>query len=126
MVGVFAFWIRLRVRMFYGVTEVAAGLVVALWQVQNVEPGKPVLEFGPLLAMLTAGVYLVVRGLDNVYTAWNAEKPDRFARMFGRKDAPTEPAAAPPPPPTAMELAADPAATVVNAPGPAPLDVSRP
>ena len=80
--GLILFGIRLHVRTAYGVTEVAVGLVVALWQILNASPDKPLLEFGTLMGLLTAGVYLVVRGLDNIYVGWKAEKPDFFVRML--------------------------------------------
>ena len=80
--GLILFAIRLHVRTVYGVTEVTVGLVVALWQVLNASPDKPLLEFGTLIGLLTAGVYLVVRGLDNVYVGWKAEEPDFFVRKL--------------------------------------------
>jgi hypothetical protein len=38
-----------------------------------------VTETGFYLAVLTAGVYLVVRGLDNVYQGFTNSPPDPFA-----------------------------------------------
>lgn len=78
------FWFRLVARACYGAIEVLVGLYVALAQVQNIAPGRPVLQENVLLALLTAGVYLVVRGLDNVHQGWTSPKPDRVAHLIIR------------------------------------------
>lgn len=54
----------------------------AMWQVLNASPDKPLLEFGTLMGLLTAGVYLVVRGLDNVHVGWKAKEPAFFVRLL--------------------------------------------
>ena len=82
--GLVLFWIRLRLRSVYGFTEVAVGLVVALWQVVTASPERPLLDFGPMVGFLTAGVYVVVRGMDNMHVGWKAEKPDPLVRLLKR------------------------------------------
>lgn len=82
--GFVLFWFRLIARACYGAVEVLVGLYVALAQIQNVAPGRPVIQESVLLGLLTAGVYLVVRGLDNVHQGCTSSKPDRIALFFVR------------------------------------------
>lgn len=69
------FIFRLRQRFLYGITEAAAGAAVAAHRVTL----QPVLGFPSdsdfYLALLTAGVYLVVRGLDNMHQAAKNDDP---------------------------------------------------
>jgi hypothetical protein len=67
------FVFRLRVRSLYGMSEVIVGLTVAGHRVGfDASAGEG--GNAPLfLAVLTAGVYLVVRGLDNLHQAWVAK-----------------------------------------------------
>jgi hypothetical protein len=83
--GLVLFWFRLVARACYGAVEVLVGIYVAASQVQQVAPGVPVTQTSVLLALLTAGVYLVVRGLDNIHQGCKADKPDRIALFFIRK-----------------------------------------
>jgi len=76
---------RLKVRFLYGLTEMTAGLFVAWTQVQALAPSATVFDDRRfLLALLTASVYLFVRGADNLHTALNAPKPDISLRLFRR------------------------------------------
>lgn len=59
------FYFRLKVRCLYGCSEVLVGLLVAGARL-NAEP-VPSLNAPILVALLTAGAYLVVRGLDNIH-----------------------------------------------------------
>jgi hypothetical protein len=67
------FVFRLRVRSLYGMSEVIVGLTVAGHRVGfDISAGEG--GNAPLfLAVLTAGVYLVVRGLDNLHYAWTSK-----------------------------------------------------
>lgn len=69
LIGLGLFWFRIRCRATYGLTEVLVGVSVASFKYveasagsQSAAPADPNL----LIALLTAGVYLVVRGLDNM------------------------------------------------------------
>ena len=69
VVGSLFFWFRLRQRFLYGATEAMAGAAVAAHRL-SVEPGQGLPgDGGFYIAILTAGVYLVVRGLDNMHQA---------------------------------------------------------
>lgn len=81
LVGGAAFFVRLRLRCFYGISEVGVGLFVAWFQVRGGGSGS-LLSGTFLLAFITAAVYLVVRGLDNVHQGWKAEPPDPFAAFM--------------------------------------------
>ncbi|QGW82118.1 hypothetical protein [Variovorax paradoxus] len=81
LLGGTAFLFRLRLRCLYGISEVGAGLFVAWFQVRGGSSGN-LLSGAFLLAFITAAVYLVVRGLDNVHQGWKAEPPDPFAALL--------------------------------------------
>lgn len=93
--GVTLFWFRLHMRACYGAVEVLVGVYVALSQVQSAAPGVALTERSVLLALLTAGVYLVVRGLDNVHQGCTGSKPDRIAVLLMRLFTRRKPAPAP-------------------------------
>lgn len=76
--GAGLFYIRLHWRCMYGVSEAFAGLTLSIHRALNTADVTP--EFAAFI--LTAGVYLVVRGLDNIHQGWIAPKPDRIARWF--------------------------------------------
>lgn len=68
-VGALFFLFRLKLRFVYGFTEALAGIAIAGQRI-SVQPGTSIpseTEF--YIAVLTAGVYLVVRGLDNMHQA---------------------------------------------------------
>jgi hypothetical protein len=68
-VGALFFIFRLRQRFLYGATEALAGAAVAAHRL-SVEPGQGVPNDGGFyFAVFTAGVYLVVRGIDNMHVA---------------------------------------------------------
>lgn len=72
MLGAIFFVFRLKFRFMYGITETMVGLVVAGnrigFGVQSEFDGDAAMSL--YLAVLTAGVFLVVRGLDNMHQAW--------------------------------------------------------
>lgn len=63
------FLFRLRQRFLYGCTEAAAGVLVGMHRVTLEQWSGVPRSSGFYLALLTAGVYLVVRGLDNIHQA---------------------------------------------------------
>lgn len=67
--GLGLFYFRLRLRSLYGLTEAAVGLAVAAQRVATVatEVDLTTQDSAFYLVILTAAVYLVVRGLDNVH-----------------------------------------------------------
>lgn len=69
LVGVGLFWFRSRCRGVYGLTEVVVGLSIASYKYVEASSGSHATatsDTNLLIALLTAGVYLVVRGLDNI------------------------------------------------------------
>ena len=82
VLGAGFFYFRLRQRLLYGATEALAGIAVAAHRT-SVEPGTGLpSETGFYFAVLTAGVYLVVRGLDNMHQAYRGDDP--LARLLRR------------------------------------------
>lgn len=73
-VGLIFFWFRLRFRFIYGITEALAGTAFAMHRLGR----EPVIGLPSsddfYFAMLTAGVYLVVRGFDNMHVGWKEQK----------------------------------------------------
>lgn len=98
--GLALFFFRLKLRSTYGVTEAAVGLVVAGSRVAS-DLDKLGSDPALYLTVLTAGVYLVVRGLDNVQQGLTK---DPIAIMVLRR---TWPGAAPPAAAPAAIAAAD-------------------
>ena len=85
--GSILFEFRKSLRLLYGFTEVLVGLVVAATrQTQDTS----LTELGPFLAFLTAGVYLVVRGLDNIHHALKSDPPDPLVRLIRAKLTPSQ------------------------------------
>ncbi|MDB5987233.1 MAG: hypothetical protein JWR16_2286 [Nevskia sp.] len=77
--GLALFYFRLYLRSLYGLTEVMVGLAIAAMRVAG--DTAPAFESPAyLLALLTAGVYLVVRGLDNIHQGIVKEPYDPIAR----------------------------------------------
>lgn len=78
LLGVLLFYFRLKLRAVYGMTEALVGLVISVNRVSAINA----IEFTSsdfYLAMLTAGVYLVVRGLDNIHQGLTKEPNDPVA-----------------------------------------------
>lgn len=71
--GALFFYFRLRQRLLYGVTELVMGAVVSAYNMSlQKEIGFPT-NTGFYFAFLTAGVYLCVRGMDNIHQGY---RPD--------------------------------------------------
>jgi len=91
------FWFRLHLRSIYGLSEAIIGIVVATQRV-TIESSTAAKDPAFYLAMLTAGVYLVVRGLDNIHQGLTKEPRDTVAlRLLARlgllmEDEPERPA----------------------------------
>lgn len=92
LLGIMFFVFRLRYRCVYGLSEAIVGLMVARNLVSA--SARTESEVALYFAMLTAGVYLVVRGLDNVHQGWKA-RSDPVASWFlnavGFRDRPSPP-----------------------------------
>lgn len=70
LLGSTFFAFRLKFRFIYGVTEAMVGLAVAAHRVGFTNTSESSGSAALYLAVLTAGIYLVVRGLDNMHQAW--------------------------------------------------------
>ncbi len=73
--GAALFLFRLQFRGIYGLTEVSAGIFIAAFRFSLAESAYALVDPNFLIFFLTAGVYLVVRGLDNIHLGMTRE-PD--------------------------------------------------
>ncbi len=95
-IGGSLFLFRLRFRCLYGMSEAAAGVAVALQRVMSARSTSDILSADVLFILLTASIYLIVRGFDNIhqglskdpidpiatrFVAWLREKPQRVPRV---------------------------------------------
>jgi hypothetical protein len=82
--GVILFYFRLKIRCLYGCSEVLVGLLVAGARL-NAET-IPSLNAPILIALLTAGAYLVVRGLDNIHQGMKSQSDPVVNYLVRMKD----------------------------------------
>lgn len=80
--GLLLFFVRLKLRFVYGLTEVFAGVAVAIQRVTSEVTVPSSLTTGISLGFLTAGVYLIVRGIDNVHQSLFGSSPDPIAEWL--------------------------------------------
>lgn len=73
LLGLVLFTLRSNLRFFYGISEVLVGLIVAAYR--HI-PKTSIWDFDTFLPFLTAGVYLVVRGFDNIQQGLSKNTPD--------------------------------------------------
>lgn len=66
ILGILLFKFRAKQRILYGITEIIAGLTVATSRVHSEFSSDHPYNMELYIAVLTAGIYLVVRGLDNI------------------------------------------------------------
>lgn len=85
VIGFALFLFRLRARFFFGLTEAVTGLVIALQNIPaNADPVAWSSEI--ILLMLTAGVFLVVRGFDNMHTGLKSDSRDSILIAFDESE----------------------------------------
>jgi hypothetical protein len=80
--GGILFYFRLQLPAVYGLTEIVVGVTVAA---QRAADSSNNLNAGLLLVLLTAGVYLVVRGLDNIHRGWTKPPLDPLLQWVIRR-----------------------------------------
>jgi hypothetical protein len=88
------FYFRLKLRSVYGFSEAAVGLVVAGHLAQD--RALTISNTGFYFAVLTAGVYLVVRGLDNVHQGLTIDPIAATVLRFLKRKTRGQSAAVPP------------------------------
>jgi hypothetical protein len=80
IIGILLFFFRLTARSLYGASEALVGLGIAATKVGAVDVEFSNSNF--LLTLLTAAVYLVVRGLDNIYIGLTKEPLDPIVTKY--------------------------------------------
>jgi hypothetical protein len=81
-VGVVLFMFRLRLRFAYGLTESVVGVVVAVSKLSEDLSAKAAFSANTYIVVLTAGVYLMVRGFDNMHTGLTKDPVDPFIKWL--------------------------------------------
>jgi len=81
------FYFRLRLRCIYGLTEVVVGLLVAANHVVVSSEAATNDPASYYLLLVTAGVYLVVRGFDNIHQGLTKDPLDPIARTILERSA---------------------------------------
>lgn len=84
--GTTLYLVRLRLRFAYGLTEAVVGVALAVFRfLPDLFLNRS--DLGLYVALLSASVYLVVRGADNMHQAWK-EKSDPTVRLLLRMGQP--------------------------------------
>lgn len=85
--GCVLFWFRLKQRFLYGLTEIGVGVFLGMHRVTMEQWSGAPTSAGFYLALLTASIYLAVRGADNIHQAYkdNDSTLKRFSLFFLRK-----------------------------------------
>jgi|SRR5882672_3771276 len=93
VLGGLLFWFRLRRRGLYGTTEALLGVLIAPTKYL----GHTATDPDVWIALLTASVYLIVRGFDNIHQGVTGEPKDpaaaKIASWIGKRVAPLAPLA---------------------------------
>ncbi len=66
IVGALFYWLRTKWRVTYGLSEACLGVAIASHRAYDDQVNWAFDNFSFYAAVITAGVYLVVRGFDNV------------------------------------------------------------
>lgn len=77
ILGIGFFYFRLKFRVFYGIIELTFGLLIALNKVTQLNIEN--LDTNLIMTYITASIYLVVRGLDNIHQGVTKEPIDKLA-----------------------------------------------
>lgn len=78
VLGLLFFYFRLKWRSIYGTTELIFGLIIAANKITEVN--SKMLDSSFYITFLSASIYLVVRGLDNIHQGLIKEPIDPLAR----------------------------------------------
>lgn len=78
--GAVLFAFRLKYRSVYGLSEATVGTLIAAQRFSD--PSAQLTDASFFMVFLTAGVYLVVRGLDNMHQGLTKPPIDPLAKKF--------------------------------------------
>jgi len=79
-VSLVLFYLRLKYRCIYGLSEATIGVLIAIHKVLFSE-SKDLIDSEFYVAILTASIFLIVRGFDNIHIGLTKE-PDAVALKF--------------------------------------------
>ena len=84
LVALLLFVFRLTCRAMYGLSEIATGIGIIVHKTVSDQATLLNQDQGFFLAILTAGIYLMVRGMDNVHQGITKEPLDPLFNLFLR------------------------------------------
>jgi hypothetical protein len=77
VIGVALFWMRGYLPKSYGMVEISVGLTAIFYAII-----APIDRLPPKLLAMAAGIYVIVRGLDNFEKGLSAQTKKRWAKVF--------------------------------------------
>lgn len=81
-VGMALYKFRSKQRVLYGISEVLVGIAVTVSRVQTSFSTEHQNNVDLYIAVLTAGVYLIVRGLDNIEVGLKSKTDSKFFKWL--------------------------------------------
>lgn len=82
--GIMLYKFRLKQRVLYGVSEIMVGVTVTVFHARTSYPAGHLDNPELYIAILTAGIYLIVRGLDNIDQGIKSKSNNPLLRwLFG-------------------------------------------
>ncbi len=87
--GTVLFFFRLRFRCVYGLSEAVVGILIAQHKIADYSTTQASSDF--YIAFLTASIYLVVRGFDNVHQGFTKDPIVKAMRKWLRKKTQSKP-----------------------------------
>ncbi len=83
-ISILLYWVRGRMRLHYGITELFVGLAAGWYAVRT--PADSARFSAVLLIQVLGPVYVMVRGLDNIGKGVQTTRyGDKWAQLFGRQ-----------------------------------------
>ena len=83
-IGIGVAWLRTRFLLVYGIVELLVGAFVGVFNIEKFHPIPPFTDDWLAWLSVLGGVYIIVRGLDNIDKALPANEEARSRRFFDR------------------------------------------
>lgn len=86
VLGLGCYLIRRSFRMTWGATEIVVGLLIVLYRTNNRSGSTSLMDVEYFIAFVTAGLYLMVRGFDNLEQGSKIKHEQRKARERSQRE----------------------------------------